>query len=279
MADSSAESGSLPGGVTSSVSSLSAPLTGAAAPLKAAISPALPSDSGLVQPMVGTVAGTADQVVASVPVLSSVVPADTVSSLVIPVAVAADSVVGDLAETVAPSLADALPVLEPVLQPIVELTAATVDPLPVALPAALTGLAVDDISSAEVDSAFADTALAPEITELDLASDPGTSDNTSVMPQRSLATTALVAGMTSSVRHSAAPGSPWTGDPSTPLAPALAGPASGAGSGASPSGPTSAAAWLDGSGFTLLLPGTFPISASPEHCPSPVSFDPGSSPD
>jgi hypothetical protein len=280
LADASADSASLLGGVTSSVSSLSVPLTGAVAPLQAAVSPeGLPANSaGLVQPLVGSVAGTADQLVAAVPVLNTVVPADTVTSLAAPVALAADSVAAGLVETVVPPLADAVPVLEPVLQPVVELTAAAVAPVTASLPVTLTGVPVNGISAAE-DSPLAEGALTPEATDVGLASDPGTSDSTFLVPQVSLATTAAIAGSTSSAMRSAAPGSPWTGDPSTPLAPVPAVPASGAGSGASPSGPTSAAAWVDDFGLNLLLPGAFPISASPEHAPSPVSFDPGSSPD
>lgn len=280
VADSSTESGSLLGGLTSSVSSLSAPLTDAVAPLQEAVSPSLPpsSSAGLLEPMVGTVAGTTDQLVAAVPVVNQVVPADTVSALAVPVAAGADSATAVLVEAVAPPLAEALPVLEPVLRPVVELTGGTVPPLPVALPDVLDELPAGDVAVAGGLPTVADAALAPAAAAVDPANGFGTSEYFSFLPQSGLAATALAPSMTSAAIRSASPGSLVTGD-STPSAPVPAGPASGVGSGASPSGPTGAAAWLDGFGLNLLLPGTCPISDSPEHSPSPVSFDPGSSPD
>ncbi|MGY4540736.1 hypothetical protein ACVWY0_000642 [Arthrobacter sp. UYNi723] len=235
-ADSSRDSGSLLGGLTSSAASLTAPLSGAVSPVLEAASPA-PSPTGLLQPVVGRVAGTADQLIAAVPVVKSVVPAGSVTGVDVPVAAVVDTAADDLIETVAPPLTDAAPVLEPILKSVVDLVDATVASSPVQL--------------------------------------PGTSNN--LLAVTGMPSLPVPAG---TEMHAAPAESPWTTDPSTPPAPAgPAGPASGVGSGASPSGASGSAASLDEFGFNLLLSGAFPINGSPEHTPSPASFDPGSSPD
>jgi len=246
-ADSSRDSGSLLGGLSSSVSSLAAPLSGAASPILEAASPAL-SPNGLVQPVVGRVAGTADQLIAAVPVVKSVVPAGTVTAGAVPIAAVVDTAADDLVETVAPPLTDAAPVKLPGLLPLEE-----------------TAGAISTVTDARASGHVAADAT---------TNSPGTSDNL-----------LAVTGMSSlpvppgTEMHAVPAESPWTTDPSTPPAPAPAGPASAAGSGAPPSGASGSAAWLDEFGFNLPLSGAFPISGSPEHAPSPVSFDPGSSPD
>lgn len=221
------------GGLTSSVSSLTAP-TVPVSPILEAASP-VPSPTGLLQPVVGSVASTADQLIAAVPVVRSVVPAGTVTAVAVPVAAVVDTAADDLVETTALPLTDAAPVLAPVLKPVVDLVDATVPSSPLTRPGLL---------------------------PLDLLTVNGMS------PLPVPASTEM---------HAAPAESPWTADPCTPPAPA--GPASGAGSGASPSGPSGSAVWLDEFGFNLPHTGSFPISGSSEHAPSPVSFDPGSSPD
>lgn len=247
-ADSSRDSGSLLGGLNSSVSSLTAPLTDAVSPVLETASPD-PSPTGLLQPVVGNVAGTADQLIAAVPVAKSVVPAGTVTAAAVPIAAVVDTAADDLIETVAPALTDAAPVLEPVMKPIVDLGDATV-------------------VSAQVTDARASGHVAADAT----TNSPGTSDH--LLAVTGMSSMPVPAG----TEMLAVPAeSPWTTDPSAPPAPA--GPASGAGGGASPSGPSGSAAWLNEFGFDLPLPGSFAVSGSPQHAPSPVSFDPGSSPD
>ncbi|MHA7289191.1 hypothetical protein ACX80V_06030 [Arthrobacter sp. MDT3-24] len=205
-----------------------------------------------MQPVVGRVAGTADQLIAAVPVVKSAVPAGTVTAGAVPIAAVVDTAADDLVETVAPPLTDAAPVLEPILKPVVDLVDATVPSAPVKLPGLLpleeTAGAISTVTDARASGHVAVDAT---------TNSPGTSNNLLAVPAES----------------------PWTTGPSTPPAPAPAGPASGAGSGAPPSGASGSAAWLDEFGFNLPLSGAFPISGSHEHAPSPVSFDPGSSPD
>lgn len=267
-ADSSRDSGSLLDGVTSPVSSLTAPFTGADTPILEALPPA-PPPSGLLQPVVGNVASTADDLIDALPVVDSVVPAGTVTSVAVPAAAVLDTAADDLMGTVAPPLVDAVPVLEPVLQPVVHLMDATVPTLPVTLP----DLSVDGIAVGGEAATIVDVAAGP-------AAEPAPGPSTDTAEHLRAATgTSSAPAMTSARILPAAPESPWTGDPSTPPAPAPAVPASGAGSGAPPSGPSGSAAWLDEVSLDLPLPGSFLMSGSPQHAPSPVSFDPGSSPD
>lgn len=263
-ADSSRDSGSLLGGLTSSVSSQTASSTGAVSPIVDAASPAT-SPTGLLQPIVGRVAGTADQLIAAVPVVKTVVPAGTVTALAVPVAAVVDTAADDLVGTIAPPLTDAVPVLAPVLRPVVDLVDTTVPSSPVTLPALLP---------------LEEIAVAGDLSTVTDADAIGQSAQTAV-PLRATTGTTFAQAMTSTGSLTAAQGSPWPGDATTPPAPAPApaGPASGAGSGASPSGPSGSAAWLEDFDFNLPHKGSFPISGSSEHAPSPVSFDPGSSPD
>ncbi|MET3172360.1 UNVERIFIED_ORG: hypothetical protein ABIB52_000184 [Arthrobacter sp. UYCu721] len=234
-ADYSRDSGSLLGGLTSSATSLTAPLSGAVSPILEAGSPA-PSPA--------------------VPVVKSVVPAGTVSAVAVPIDAVVDNAADALIETVAAPLTEAAPVLEPVLKPVLDLVETTVPSSPVTLPGLLP---LEEIA-------------AGHITTDATTNSPGTSENlltvTGMSPLPVPASTEM---------HAVLAESPWTADPATPPAPA--GPASGAGSGASPSGPPGSAAWLDEFGLNLPLLGALPISGSPEHALSPVSFDPGSSPD
>ncbi len=275
----SAESGSLLGGVTSSVSSLAAPLASTLPSLpevpSQAPQPAAPS--GLLQPLVGTLAGSTDLLVTAVPVVNEVVPPGTASAVAVPVAVVADDAASGLVEAVAPPLVDAVPVLEPVLQPVSDLVTGAA-PLPVTLPSVVdSGSVVTDAAGgldeapAAAASAAAGYSTATVSEQLLGAAGEERSPTPSVAPART--TAALDAPATAS--GSAEPALPLAGDPY----PAPSGPSSGAGSGASPSGPSGAAAWLNDLDLELLMPGSFPVSGSSEHAPSPVSFDPGSSPD
>ncbi|MCO4254578.1 hypothetical protein [Pseudarthrobacter cellobiosi] len=266
-ADSSRDSGSLLGSLSSSASSLTAPLPGAVSPILEAASPA-PAPTGLLQPVVGSVAGTADQLITAVPAVKSVVPAGTVTAVAVPIAAVVDTAANDLIETVAPPLTDAAPVLEPVLKPVVDLVDATVPSAPVKLPELLP---LEEIAVAgDIPTGTDAHAASGHITADTTPNSPGTSAN--LLSATGMSSLPVPAG---TEMHAVPAESPWTADPSTPPA----GPASGAGSGASPSGASGSAVWLDEFAFNLPLSEAFPISGSSEYAPSPVSFDPGSSPD
>jgi hypothetical protein len=273
-ADSSADSGALLGGVTSSVSSLSSPLTGTIAPPTPAPAPApapapVAPSTGLLQPVVGSLAGTADLLVTEAPVLDYVVPAGTVSAVTAPFAAAADDAAARLVNTVAPPLTEAVPVLETLLEPVTGLVdgVASLPELP---------LGVTVSSPVEALSADSVTTYVSVTSQLDSApTDGGTVPTVATQPAGS-GTSAPIA-LASAGTHPDGPGAPLTLDPSA--IPSPLGPTSGAGSGAPSSGSNASAAWVDSFGFYLPLPGGFRISGPSEHAPSPVSFDPGSSPD
>jgi hypothetical protein len=275
----SADSGSLLGGVTSSVSSLASPLA-STLPSRPEVAPPAPqpaAPSGLLQPVVGTLASSTDQLVATVPVVNEVVPAGTVSVVAVPVAVVADDAASGLVETVAPPLVEAVPVLEPVLQPVSDLVTGAA-PLPVTLPSVPDSGSVVTGTAGVLDEAPA--AAAPSAAGIPTATVSGqlpgaAGEEGSPTPSVALARTSASHDAPTTASGSAEPALPLAGDPY----PAPSGPSSGAGSGTSPSGPSGSAAWLNDLDFELLLPGSLPVSGSSEHAPSPVSFDPGSSPD
>jgi hypothetical protein len=228
--------------------------------------------AGLLQPAVSSLAGTADLFVTEAPVLDNVVPAGTVSAVTAPVAevaAVADDATAGVVNTVVPPLAEAVPVLETLLEPVTDLVDG-VGPLPelqvgVAVSSPVEALAAGSVTtsvpSGEPDAAPTDgLASAPTMAPLPAAS----------------GTTAPIA-LAAAGMHPATPDAPLSLDPSA--LPSPLGPTSGAGSGAPSSGSTGSAAWLDTFGFYLPLPGAFRISGPSEHAPSPVSFDPGSSPD
>ena len=277
-ADSSTESGSLLGGVTSSVSSISGPVTGNVSPLLETKSPPAPTAAaGLVQPAVSSLAHTTDQLVAAVPIAKSIVPSGTITAVAVPVAAATDRAVAGLAEVTVPPLVEAVPILEPVVQPVTDVvTGAT--PLPDALPGVLAPSGdVPEVLVSDTTSLGASTEVsAPAAVE----NAETVAHSAADLPGTSLASTGSSAAGTSSASfHPATHGTPLSDGPSPSPVPAPALPGSGAGSGASPSGSSGAAAWLNDFDLTLPLSGAFPISGASKHSPSPVSFDPGSSPD
>jgi hypothetical protein len=273
-ADSFADSGSLLGGVTSSVSSLSSPLTGTIAPPAPAPAPApVDPSAGLVQAVVSSLAGAGDLLVTEAPVLDYVVPAGTVSAVTAPVAAVADDATAGLVNTVVPPLAEAVPVLETLLEPVTDLVdgVASVPELPL-------GVAVSwPVEALSADSV---TTYASVTSQLDSAPTHGgtiLAGGPTVATQPAGSGTSAPIALAAAGTHPAAPGAPLTLDPS--VIPSPLGPTSGAGSGAPSSGSNGSAAWVDTFGFYLPLPGAFRISGPSEHAPSPVSFDPGSSPD
>lgn len=271
-ADSSADS--LLGGVTTSVSSLTAPLTGSAGaePIAAIPAPATPSP-GLLQPVAGSITGAADQVVAGLPVMNHLVPAGAVSTVSDPVAATVDDAAA-LVDTITPSLVEAVPVLEPVLQPVVELVNGIVPPSASLLELEVAGF---DPTAEIAGDAAAAPALANQGAEF-RASSVGPAAGASAS-QQDWAGAPFADALADSGSQSAWAEVPVTVDPSPVPAPAPPGPSTASGSGASPSGSSGSAAWLDTFGLNLPHAGVVPLRGSSEHAPTPVSFDPGSSPD
>jgi hypothetical protein len=278
-ADTSTDSGSLLGGVTSSVSSLTAPLAAATLPIetKAPAIPAAPAaaPAGILQPLIGSVATAADQLVAAVPVVKSAVPPGVVSAVADPLARGADNSMAGLVEVAVPPLVQAAPILEPVLQPVASLVPAA--PLPAALPR------VVDAPGSLPETLVLDSTALPTVSDAPVLAVPAPAEPVVADVAGSsgplLAPGDPAASAPVELLQQAATGAPLAEDPSAPPFPEPAAPGSGTGSAASPSGASGAAAWLPEFDLELPLSGTYPVRGTSEHAPSPVSFDPGSSPD
>lgn len=287
-ADSGPDSSSLPGSVTSSVSSLSNTVAPAppASPAGAAANP------GLVQPVITQVSGLADNIISAAPGVDQVVPSGTISVVAAPLAAVADGATAGVAQVVAAPAAEAVPVLEPVLQPVADLLTGTA-PLPLPLPAPpANGVPVDLPAGVIPDSAAAHPAAVealpdvPEMaTEQDLAAGSSPARPLAQSNVESETASAAFLADTSgprtavSVPADQAYEQPLPVDPAPLPAQAPASPASGAGSCGSSGGPSGATAWLSPFGFGFERPGAVLAGEASEHVPAPVSFDPGSSPD
>lgn len=241
-----------------------------------------PGQAGLPQPLAGNVAGSADQLVDAVPLLEQVVPTGTVDAVIAPASGAVDTVVETAAKALLLPAGAALPVLEPVLQPVGDVLTGG-GGLQVPVPGAGQVLAPVIMAPAglrgfEAGSGPVAGRILPDGTPLSAAGTAGG------VPAWAYAASAPVgsAGPGSSAASagpSDATESPADGDwiPGPEALPAA--PSSGAGSGQSSASPAGAAAWLSDLSLDAPRPDAFPISGPLQSAPSPVSFDPGSSPD
>ena len=297
-ADSTSDSGSLLGGISSSVSSVAGkaatpvnetlapvvavvrpdavPAPAAAAPAVAAppAQPVAQQPAGLLQPLAGAATGTADYLIDAVPVLNQIVPGGTVGTVTAPVVAAADSVVAEAAQAVLPAASDALPVLEPVLEPVDELISG-VDTLPIS-EAVASGLAAVTDSPA-LDGGFGiaagpaqDEQFGATRVSSGLSSTPASAQT---LPHANLGSTHSSSPPAGALEYPANGG----GIPDPRELPAVPGSGSGTSqsSGAGPGG----SAWLSTFHLDVPLTGVFPVGGPLQSSPAPVSFDPGSSPD
>lgn len=292
-ADDGSHSDSILGGLTSSVSSATSaagdalstvPSHSRAANPAAAPSPASGSN-GLLQPVVGSLTGTVDNLADTVPLIHQVVPDDAVTNAVAPVSAALDDAASGVADAVIPPASETIPALQPVLDPVADVISGG----DLALPEPVAGVVTDlvgepvvpgpgllDLSDAERDSAEAlpDTGV--------FVSSPGSSTPAAFVagvagvfwpPSMSLADTSGVAGFSGET-------GPFGGDNEPPGPDGIpAVPGSGSGSGQSSGGSSGGAACLTDAFLNLPQPGSTPAYGPLQHAPAPVSFDPGSSPD
>lgn len=275
-------------------------------------SPVLPSapsqPPGALRPVVASVSGLIDSAVTAVPVVKHVVPPGTVSAVAVPVAGFADGATGELVHVVAPPVAKVLPVLEPVLQPVTDLVTGT-KPLPAPLPDKVTGTAplpgqVTDVtplpgpgqgtanpgttidpSSPQAGHQNGAAATPDEETSADAYGDPRAAAQSS---EKALSGPEASQEERTFGQWATASAVSPTGGPSNSLrpvhipGPVPGGPASGAGSGTSASGGSGSfgsLAWLHAYSLLFPLSGATNAGDAVCHAPSPVSFDPGSSPD
>ncbi|WP_411375819.1 hypothetical protein ACLH0K_05500 [Arthrobacter sp. MPF02] len=281
-ADTLPDTSSLLGGVTGSVTSVAENLV-PVVPAPPASTPAAPPAPGLVQPVVGPLAGAVDDLITAVPLVNQAVPAGTVSSVSAPVAHIADGTTATLVETVVPPVAEAVPVLEPVLEPVTDLLTGTA-PLPAPVPELPEVVAEDGPPTLP--------APAPaklESDPLEVGSEGPVSESaieaSLEQASASATTAAAVLGMTSAFPPAAVSASSMRTDDNTPADPspypvhAPAVPGSGAGSGGLTGGGSGSAALVSLFDFAFPLTGLVSAGEAPDHAPAPVSFDPGSSPD
>jgi len=260
-----------------------------------------------VTPVVEHVAHSTDKVIATVPVVNRAVPGDTVGNVVDTVVKPATGTIDDTVEAVVPPVNNVLEpvgldpvtdVTNPVVVPIVEVIDTVLPPVgnvlpPIAGPGSLlppllggdgailpTTPGAGAVPPPAVGTSSAtpsDEGLATESTGLPLGTPPTLSADVSVafVLARGFApaSSSAVAGASVMVEPEAPAELPADPDVA-PLG------VIGAGSGTSQNGPPSpAAAFLHGA---LIVPAdtlSGQATASNEHHPKPVSFDPGSSPD
>ncbi|QDG87584.1 hypothetical protein [Pseudarthrobacter sp. NIBRBAC000502770] len=276
-ADTGPDSSSLPGAPTSSVSSLGQDLAATVSPVPAGSADGPAASPGLLQPVITPVSGLTDNLIAAVPVVDQVVPAGTVSRVSTPLVEVADTVAAGVARELTAPAAEALPVLEPVLQPVsdllngaVSLPAPPLDDVKVDVPGVLAPAPAGDLPSAVEE--------APDATDTATESGQAVEAPSTASDAGILANTAFPHAVVFETLGSIAE-QPLAVDPLPVPAQAPAAPAPGTGSSGSSGGTSAAAAWLNPIYFDFEGAGAVRAERSPGHIPSPVSFDPGSSPD
>lgn len=281
-ADTLSDTSSLLGGVTSTVPSVTGQLSSPFPP------PANSNPAGIFRIAVSSVSGPIDSGVASLPVVKQVVPSGTVSAVAVSLASVADGAMAGVVHVVVPPVAEAIPVLEPVLQPVTEDLVTGTKPIPAPLPDSAEGTVNPTAGNGPIAGAGPAGNGGATVDVEDPANAKG--DVPAAAQGKDKGTTGPVAvGGTSTPGAWAALtgnfpiiGQPGSIEPAHVPAAVPPGPASGTGSSTSLSGSSSSSGsvgWLHP--FSLLFPlsGVSPAGDAVSHGPSPLSFDPGSSPD
>jgi hypothetical protein len=273
-ADAGLDPDSLFGGAGSTVSAPTTLARSAAAGVPVSPPPAVPADGLLHSPAAN--AASIDQLLSSVPVVDQMVPAETAATVTAPIVDVADSVVGDAAGAAIPAVAgalpvlsDALPALEPIVGPVTDIVTESATP-------ELPPLGVGQLPAPELPATAAPAVLksAPsdDVATPESGSSPA-SDETLEGPPASAPSGPV------SFLSSWSPGSPGNGGRAPePSLPATV-PGSVAGSGQSSGTAGGPAAWLSEVRPAIPPLGAFPVGGPLQNVPSPVSLDPGSSPD
>jgi hypothetical protein len=218
---------------------------------------------------------------------AEVIPADTLTRMASPVVESADTAVGRVAEGLATTMvqpvAETAPALDQPLEAISDVLAAT----PLFTTPALTPAAeiLNDLGPAPPTTGVlaVPSAQAPDSVDSAARSRAVMEASAGGMPAVPSATAGASSrfggwGLPASILGG--PRGPLDGGAHSPDAP-LPAPPSGLGSGGGQSAgvPSPSAAWLS-SPFEYVPPaGALPVTGQLQHAPSPVAFDPGSSPD
>jgi hypothetical protein len=236
---------------------------------------------------VSDVPASADGLLHSVPAVTSRPPANPIDALTDPVVALADTVAGAASSTVLPVTVAVTEILDPIVKPIIDHGVRPVpSPIPcesTALPEVLAGGSTSPGDSRSVVPSGTREETAPPSASI-LADATSESTGTWVSSSR-----AVGAAVTSGSRGpfqslaalagSAAPESPAEGGPDALLYAVPAVPGSGAAGSANSGGSPSVPAWLSNHHFMIPSAPASPIRGAGLRAPSPVSFEPGSSPD
>lgn len=291
----SPEVSSVLAGTTTAISSTADAAGGAmhaaGAPVDGLVSPVPPgqpvlpeSRGGLSQPVVSPRNTAIDDMVSYVPVVNQVLPEAPVAAVVSPVVVVADRTVGAAAGSALAPVADSVSLVRPVITPVTDVLTG-IRPLPeIGVPGA------DPLPAVSAPTADAGIPASSAVVVPDApAPSTGTPQSRArhQTPASSSTTGPLGLGLFSGAGlapvQSQAMAIPADGLPASAMD-GLLGPAGALPSGTTPasgqqSGPSGAAAWLSSASFRLPITGLIPAIGPSAQFPSPVSFDPGSSPD
>ncbi|BCW67883.1 hypothetical protein NicSoilB4_26460 [Arthrobacter sp. NicSoilB4] len=212
--------------------------------------------------------------------LPALAPANPVATLTDPVATLADTVVGAASAAVLPVIGTVNEILDTVVEPIIDHGVPVPSPIPgtgTALPEVLPGGSLSDV----LPGVWEETAPSSPNPLVDVTSE-STRTGVSTSSAASAAATSGHRGHFQSpaaVAGSAAPESPAEGGLDALLHPVPAVPRSGAAGSANTGGSPSVPPWLSNHHFMIPSPTASPVRGALLRAPSPVSFEPGSSPD
>ena len=290
-----------PGNATSSVTILATTATGLVgdiltapptdgAPGSAGVSPTAAVTSSLsapaLSPVVRDATRTADLLVQSVPVVSEIVPVDSLTRLTEPVVHIPDTAIGTTVDSLLGESGVVPGVLDPALKPAIDLVVAPAgSPVPetgLELPLKVDGGRLIELAVPTVGPTSGEIGAlpAPVPFVFDAGNDPSRASVARLFDTFGFDSSAARGEWRPPATATAAPPAEPDGsllDTLLDVLPAMPGSGSGgtSGPGAGPSTP----AWLSAHGFDLPRTTGLPILGALLPSPSPVSFDPGSSPD
>jgi len=239
------------------------------------------------RPPASDVTASADGLLNSGPAVTSRPPANPIDALTDPVVALADTVAGAASSTVLPVTGTVTEILDPLVKPIIDHGVRPVpSPFPcesIALPEVLPGGSTSPGDSPYVVPSGTREGTAPTSASI-LADAPSESTRTSISSSQAVGA-AVTSGnrgpfqSPAALASSAAPESPTEGGLDALFYPVPAVPGSGAAGSANSGGNPSVPAWLSNHHFKIPRAPASPIRGAALRTPSPVSFEPGSSPD
>ena len=237
-----------------------------------------------LSPVVHEVTRAADGLLQSVPVVTVLVPAESLTQLTEPVMATADTVVGDTTNSLLGEPGVVPEIVNPTLKPVIDLAGAPgtspVSGTGLELPLTVDGGTLGSLVPANADQpgGVAEPLTAPDAA--DFHADV-TGAMVPALPRAGVFTSSAPWGQLAPLASAdvVPPAYPDGGplDTLPDFLPAM--PGSGSNGGNGPGAGASTPAWLAAHGFEPPLTTALPVLGALLRSPSPVSFDPGSSPD